>query len=89
MDLTLEGEVFTRAPAPLTLYADVVLGRLRPPILHNAEVGGPAPTLWAETLTDLLDTEALGFMRCRFQRPKAASWPIELTADCGADPCPS
>ena len=67
VDLTLEGEAFARAPRPLTLYADVVLGRVRPPIMHNAPAAGPPPTLWAETLSDLVDTEALDLMRCRFQ----------------------
>lgn len=86
MDLTLEGEVFARAPAPLTLFADVILGRVRPPILHNAPIGGPAPTLFAETLSDLLDTEALGFMRCRFQAPRANDWADNPVADC--EHCP-
>lgn len=66
MDLTLEGEVFHRAPTPLTLFSDVILGSIRPPIIHNAVVGGFTPTIWAETKSDILDTEALGFLRCRF-----------------------
>lgn len=64
--MTLEGEVFARGPTPLTLFSDVILGAIRPPIVHNAEIDGIPPTIFAETLSDVLDTEALGHLRCRF-----------------------
>mmetsp|Transcript_135 Transcript_135/g.115 ORF Transcript_135/g.115 Transcript_135/m.115 type:complete len:141 (-) Transcript_135:6851-7273(-) len=37
VSLTLEGTVYTSAPSPLTSYGEITLGRVRPPMVFNAD----------------------------------------------------
>ena len=77
LEITLNGNIFAEAPRPLTSYGEVVLGRARPPAVRPSPVGGTAQQLFAETVTDLLDTDSLDLLRCRFHKPAAGNQPID------------
>jgi hypothetical protein len=81
LELTLDGDTFTKSPAPLTVYGGVVLGRVRPTVIHQSDEGG-VQDLYAETVTNLLDTESLNLLRCRFRAAAANLSSSILRADC-------
>lgn len=50
---------------------------MRPLRLYAWQTGQPASILYAETSTELLDTEGLGLLRCRFARAAATAQPAD------------
>ena len=71
------------------MYGGVTLGRVRPLRLYRWQAGESAQLLYAESVTDLLDTGGLGLLRCRFGKPAHADQPADamLSDTCrGCDP---
>jgi hypothetical protein len=92
LEISLDGGLrHHKAPQALTVYGELVLARVRPPVVYQWQAGTPAQILYAETLTDLADTEGLGRLRCRFARPAAATQPtdaqIATCPGCDAGSC--
>lgn len=93
LEITLDGDTFTKSPAPLTVYGGVTLGRVRPVVVHQSEEGAHQD-LYAETITNLLDTESLDLLRCRFHAAAAnplgsasASSILRECQDCDPSAC--
>jgi hypothetical protein len=83
------GRLLSPAPGPIVVYGGVTLARVRPLRLYAWQPGEPAQLLYAETLTDLADTEGLGRLLCRFGKAAQVEQPVDarLTGNCtGCDP---
>lgn len=87
----MEGFLFTESPSIISIYKKVVLGRVRPPLVHQPAIGGSSSILWAETLTDIFDLELLNFMRCRFHAPASINQTVDANLtrclDCPQENC--
>lgn len=95
LEVSLDGGLnYHRAPKALTVYGEgqeLLLARARPPVVYQWEAGKSASVIYAETITNLQDTEGLGRVRCRFGQAAAATQPtdarITICPGCDATSC--